>query len=161
MGGGVRIFLIQTYSIEDCIRVNSLTSNDGVFNIPSGVTYSYGSSGLSVTNGGWKGVPLLDVMHQVYCFEFDITSINIDSGVGVYSGFKASSDLSDDTLISNQLNIGATGHYKFVIENNTVKLYKDNTLQQTETLSASNSYWWWWTGGTRRFTMKDLKIKPL
>ena len=151
----------ERYSLQDCLRYNALTSNDGVFNIPSGVTYSYGSSGLSVTNDNWKGVPLTDVIHQDYQFEFDITAINLQNNDGFYSGFKASADLSDDTLITNQFIFRTTGHYKFVIENNTVKWYKDNTLQQTETLSASNSYWWWWTGGTRTFTMKDLKIKPL
>lgn len=98
--------------------------------------------------------------------EYDMTY-----GTGTYNpkmwiGFFDSYSQGNSGITNYEIN--NTGHIKIVYQNNTVQCWLDNTLL-TEQNSSSTSptvtttplYHKLSTGGDRKITIKNIKIKPL
>ena len=152
------MFLIQTYSLEDCIIYNTLTSNDGIF--VGTETPQYTSTGLYVPrNGGhWAKMRLDLLLQQGITIEYDIVDVYGSESVKFYTELVDTTDVSINGV--QQSNIASTGHLKMTVNNNTVvTTLGANTW--TQSVSYTNYYWKWWTGGNRGFRIKDLKIKAL
>lgn len=146
----------ETYTIEDCLRFNALTSDDGLFTSNSAVI-SYSSDGMYVSNGNWSQFNLIDALHQNCSLEFDMNQIS-----GSFYNFYSNQSGGTASTHSTERILASTGHYKITLDNGVLNYYKNNTRLYTETWTETTSYWWLWTGGTiGSFTLKNLKIKPL
>ena len=153
----LRIYLQETFVIEDYVRYNSLTTNDGIWSSSSAVV-SYSSNGMYISNGNWSPFCLLDELSQDVSIEFDIVAMTITAGTGLYTCLAYD---TDQTHNYGQTTLNSDGHYKLIIENDVLTVYKDNTQLETHNWAYSSFYWFLWTGGTRKLTLKDLKVKAL
>lgn len=146
----------ETYTIEDCLRFNALTSDDGLFT-SSSATISYSSDGMHVSYGDWSQFNLIDALPQNCSLEFDINQID-----GSFYNFYSNESGGPASTHSTERILVSTGHYKITLENGVLNYYKGDTRLYTETWTETTSYWWLWTNGTLgSFTLKNLKIKPL
>ena len=154
----LRIFLSKTYGIEDCTFYHPLTDNSANNHITnSGMTYSYSSSGLAVTNGNWGGIWLNYTLPTDCTVEMDLT-VSGSNSPKFYCGLVSEISTDNDQI---EFSSNSDGAFKIEKEGTSVKQYLDTTLVSTLSYSQSTAYWKCWTGGTRKFTIKNLKVKPL
>ena len=88
------MFLQETYSIEDCIIINPLTSNDGIF--VGTETPQYTSTGLVISNGGghWAKMRLDLLLQQGITIEYDIVDVYGSESVKIYTELVDTTDVS-------------------------------------------------------------------
>ena len=151
------ILLQETFVIEDCVRYNSLTHDDGIWSSSSAVV-SYSSNGMYISNGNWNPFYLLDELSQDVSIEFDVVTIQNTANYGFLTVVTYD---TNELNVYGQTQIGSVGHYKFIVENDVLTIYKDGTAFETHSFSYSSFYWVVWTGGTRTVTLKNLKVKAL
>ena len=75
-----------------------------------------------------------------------------------YCGLVSEISTDNDQI---EFSSNSDGAFKIEKEGTSVKQYLDTTLVSTLSYSQSTAYWKCWTGGTRKFTIKNLKVKPL
>ena len=139
------MFVSETYSIEDCINYDSLTSASGKWTIPSGVTSQYSSDGWKVSANAYKQIKLTEKLTSDCSVEFTLVDYNSDwndsSAVIVYQytggdstpnqeilsgGFRTNTNFKAlGTTISHALIKGAK--YKIDYGQSTMKFYENNT----------------------------------
>lgn len=159
--------LQETYSICDAKWYNTLTDSSADSHlIKTGVTCSYTSNGLSVTNGNWKEIVFDTQITQGTIIEYDITSVGGNYTPKYYSGFFDT--YSQGNAGITNYHISTTGHVKIVYQNNTVQMWIDDVLQNDIDSSTTNPtvtttplYYKVSTGSDRTFIIKNIKIKPL
>ena len=175
-----RIFVSETYSVEDCILYDPLTSNSGKWTIPSGVTSVYDNTGWKISANAYKQIKLTEKLTSACSVEFTV----VDYGTSTYgtappvivyqytngettpnqqllmvdssSSFKVLGNTISHAMIKG-------GVYKIEYTDSTMKVYENDTLLA----SASNSVglptrFEWHMGANDRYAIyKDLKVKRL
>lgn len=157
----------STVSIEDCNFFNTLTdSSADAHLIRTGITCSYTSNGLAVTNGNWKDLVFDIALTQGMCVEYDITAVGGSQSPKFYAGLFSDYSQGNTGITNYQPN--ATGHIKMVYQNDTVQTWLNDTLMTDNDSSSTNPtvttepvYYKVSTGGQRTFTIKNLKIKSI
>ena len=173
------MFLTKTYTIEDCIIYDPLTSASGKWTIPSGVTSVYDNTGWKITASSYKQIKLTDKLTNPCSVTFTIVDYGTTSAsypsVIIYQYTNGDTTPNQELLISNSnssMNVlGSVVSHKPVkggvyrIEYaSTMKIYEDDVLLG----SASNSvglptrFEFHQGSGSGRYAIyKDLKVKPL
>ena len=170
--------LQKTYSIEDCINYDSLTSASGKWTIPSGVTSQYSSDGWKVSANAYKQIKLTEKLTSDCSVEFTVVDYSTPTSsytpVIVYAYTNGETTPNQmimmnylsridvlGTSINHALVKGAV--YKIEYTASTIKVYENDTLLA----SASNSVglptrFEFHMGANGRYAIyKDLKVKPL
>ena len=157
----------ESFEVEDCKWYHTLTDSSADSHlIRTGITCSYTSNGLNVTNGNWKELVFDTPITQGTSIEYDITQVGGSYTPKSYDGFFSAYGQGNTGLCNFEPN--ATGHVKITYANNTVQYSLDNTLL-TDTVSSSTSptitttpvYYKISTGSSRQYTIKNMKIKSL
>ena len=177
------IILQETYSLEDCINYDNLTSASGKWTIPSACSTAYDSNGAKFgTATSYSQVKLTDKLTAPCSVEFTLVDYHSDWNdsasliVFQYTGgdstpnqnilsggfyTKSSFDVLG-TTVSHALIKGAK--YKIEYGSSTMKAYENNT----QLASNSNNVglptkfeFHVGSGGNRWVKVKDVKIKPL
>lgn len=175
--------LIQTYTVEDCINYDAMTSNSGKWTIPSACSTTYDSNGCKFgTATSYSQVKLTDKLTAPCSVEFTLVDYNSDwndsTAVIVFQytngettpnqnilsgGYRTNTYFSAlGTTISHAIIKGA--NYRIEYDNSTIKLYENDVLLA----SASNTIglptrfeYHIGSGGNRWVKIKDVKVKPL
>ena len=170
----------ETYSIEDCIIYDSLTSASGKWTIPSGVTSEYSSDGWKMSANEYKQVKLTDKLTSDCSVEFTISDYYAPDvarypPVIVYQYTNGETtpnqvllilrDASSFDALGTRINhpLIKGGVYKIEYTDSTMKIYENDTLLA----SASNDVglptrFEYHMGANGRYAIyKDLKVKPL
>lgn len=173
-------FVSETYTLEDCIVYDSLTSASGKWTIPSGVTSVYSDEGWKISASSYKQIKLTEKLTSACSVEFTISDYYA-SNLGQYPPviiyqytngettpnqvllmlWNATSFDALGTRINHALIKG--GVYKIEYTDSTMKLYENDTLLA----SASNDVGFptrfeFHMGANGRYAIyKDLKVKPL
>jgi hypothetical protein len=170
----------ETYTLEDCKVYDTLTTNKNRFiGNPSNVNYTSDGYGLTA-NTNWTPTYYNYEMSQDMSIEFDFNSTQEDShsgssgtyslmtslkntvgGSDLFQVYWGKNNVYDYTGSTKYTQTNDVTHIKYEITNNTVKLYANDSLVYSRSVSGSTFYWYWWSGGNRRFRIKNLKIKPL
>ena len=170
--------LSQTYSLEDCIYYNTMTSADSThWTIPSNANASYNSNGMKLSGSGWADSYLEIPLTKPYSVEFDITEWSSNPSYLHYFWDNSKSTRhihmgrnNDGTYFdvypntSNYWNgtIPQNCHIKIEINNDEAKLYVDDVLKLTKSYSMpSTSRFGLGKSGGSSTTWKNIKIKPL
>ena len=172
--------LQETYTIEDCLNYDSLTSNSGKWTVPSGVTSQYSDNGWKVSANGYKQIKLTDKLTSACSVEFTVVDYGSSSmssypPVIIYAYtngettpnqpiitiWNSSSFNAVDQRINHALVKGAV--YKIEYTSSTLKVYENGTLLATANNNVGFPTRFEFHMGTnsRNATYKDLKVKPL
>lgn len=168
-----RSLLQETYELEDCLRYNSLTSNDGLFSSSSGVSASYSSNGLTVLGNRTSDSYYLSTFNfpsSDFSIEYTLEGYvfnqhNCASDIIMYGLFIEPHINGFDFRSSSNIIVSSTTHLsqgdviKFEIIGNTVKLYINDTYISSGNKADNNCGFK--TYNQRSITVKDMKIKPL
>ena len=168
----------ETYSIQDCIFYDSLTSDRSLFTLVQGTaSMVYSSNGLKYT-----GTSNTDCIHKwnrdlpdgSYTFECDVTDISssgYSSGIGTEDAqiLKGNSGLyaryiSKSGDFFNNGNASTPFHLLIEVTGSTsktIKYYRDDTLLGTGNNVSRNKQFVLRSYNNRMIQIKDLKIKPL
>ena len=175
--------LSETYSIEDCLFFDSMTSSSGNWSFDSGLTPSYSSNGMYLGGvSSWKNAKLSGKSFSFPCsLEFDVTALGLTNTNGSVSvEFKLNHTDYNTLFISKQYNgvklngssvqsswssvSSYAGHYKLAFTSaTTCTLYIEDTQITTATnISVSNLQILFGLGANNRsMTIKNVKVKPL
>lgn len=177
--------LTKTYEIEDCLDYQPMTSNvhQSRWTIPSAVTsasiFGYSSNGWKYGNASSYSNMYLDTLFTGgVSVEFTLKDVNdvqpiviiTDENKTRYAGwnyspstkFTITSGASATTVdtVNHSLSIGAV--YRVEFNDNTVKVYENDTLVQSASVTLPNSKYFRLDTGSGRYTqIKDFKVKPL
>ena len=171
--------LQETYSIEDCINYDSLTSASGKWTIPSGVTSQYSSDGWQLSANAYKQIKLTEKLTSACSVEFTLVDYSTPSGrnapviVYAYTNGETTPNqhiLSNpsstsfnvcDTTINRALVKG--GVYRIEYTSSTIKVYENGTLlgSASNNVGLPTRFEFHQGAGGRYAIYKDLKIKPL
>ena len=173
-----RIFLQETYGIEDCVIDDSLTTDNNLFNYVQGTAnMEYSDNGLKYT-----GTATTDCIHKLtqvlpdgdYTVDVDVTDIS-SSGYATAIG-------TEDAMITRGPNglyarkISVSGDFFFGVSftlpfhikievtgttSKTIKYYKDGTLLGTGSNISQNKTFVLRSYDGRMIQLKNLKIKAL
>ena len=167
----------ETYTIEDCIVYDSLTSASGKWTIPSGVTSVYSDEGWKISANAYKQIKLTEKLTSACSVEFTVVDYTTPSysspPIIVYQYTNGETTPNQELLLVDSPSsfkvLGNTishamikgGVYKIEYDT-TMKVYENDTLLA----SASNSVglptrFEWHMGTSRHAIYKDLKVKPL
>lgn len=169
----------ETYTVEDCIVYDSLTSASGKWTIPSGVSSTYSSDGWRATATAYKQIKLTDKLTNPCSVTFTIVDYSTPSSsyppVIIYQYTNGDTTPNQVLLLvdsnSSMKVLGTTvshtpikgGVYRIEYDS-TMKMYENNTLLAT----ASNSVglptrfeFHVGSGSGRYVVYKDVKVKPL
>jgi hypothetical protein len=172
--------LQETYTIEDCINYDSLTSNSGKWTIPSGVTSQYSDNGWKVSANAYKQIKLTDKLTSDCSVEFTVvdyysSSMSSYPPVIIYAytnGETTPNQLllmntgaSAFTALTDTINHAVVkgGVYRIEYTSSTLKVYENGTLLATANSSVGlpTRFEFHMGANSRNATYKDLKIKPL
>ena len=164
--------LIQTYSIEDCINYDAMTSNSGKWTIPSTVSISeYSSNGWKYGNA--STFQFIDLTNTPYSsnYSVEITINSVYGGTPFVLYFESSTAQRTYLIVyPNKYNLGGTEvsrtfvsnqNYRLDYTSNGLSLYIDGTLIKTISHNIGDAKIRLATGVNRYAIIKDLKIKPL
>ena len=167
--------LLETYSLEDCLLYNTLTSDDNLFTYIQGTaTLEYSSNGLKYT-----GTQNTDCIHKLiydlpdgsYNVEFDVTDISssgystsigtedamiLKSGYGLYARkISTSGDFFGGKSYTTpfHLKIEVTG-----TSTKSISYYKDGTLLGSGSNITRNKQFVFRSYTNRMIQIKNLKI---
>ena len=173
----------ETYSIEDCIFYDSLTTDKGLFSITAGTgTLTYSSNGLKMTgtaNNDSIGLLSQQLPESSYTIECTVT----DATVVTSGGYTTSLCVEDTMMLDNKNDgiyarkISASGeffdsHVHYSAPNvmlwevtgttsKTIKFYKDSSYLGQGTSITRNREFKFRSYNNRMIQVKDLKVKPL
>ena len=178
------MFVSETYSVEDCLDYDLMTSNSGKWNIPSAMqsAISYNSNGMTVSGlSSGQSMTLKTSYNVPVAVEFDLIA---SSSSGNYDN--ASPQLCIDGTLHNHNSItikpksliiqtgnnsgsftdhsvsSVLGTYKIVMQSTQYSVYLDGTLVATQSnASISSTNFLILSSSNRSFTMKNVKIKPV
>jgi len=166
------MFLIQTYSIVDADWYNDCTTNslETYFTFPSSVSRSYSNDGVTLSNSGsYASMPFYQSFSTPKVVEFELIDHNQSAPNMVlgqigstwiyceYNYRKTQFDFSGTTVQCSS----TLGKWRFEIDTNQIKVYRENTLLYTYNGSLSTLAFQIQLSGNRSATIKDLLIKPL
>lgn len=171
-----RIFLQETYAIEDCyFNWDCTSSNQNVTGTANQVTYS--NDGMYLKSSTWSDLFVNVPFPKGATVEFTAKNISGSSGHSNYFNLKAentSTNLWGGSFRGTgwyvdkptpTVNGSYTAPVNFKLEiliDGTVNLYVNNVLANTKTIStSSNLIFYWGTGTSSYCTIKDVKIKAL
>lgn len=177
-----RSLLSETYSLEDCINYDAMTSNSGKWTIPSACSTAYDSNGAKFgTATSYSQVKLTDKLTNDCSVEFTIVDYS-SSNIGTYPpvivyqytngettpnqalliSWNDSAIKALDTIINHAIVKGAV--YRIDYKSSGMKVYENGTLLA----SGSNTVGFptrleFHIGntGSRWVKVKDVKVKPL
>lgn len=169
------IFLHEIYSIEDCIYYWDCTSNDGHWTIPSG--YSFDANGITMNQASNDAV--CDITFPKNCImECTMKYYSVYKFLPQMSAFNVySSQDNENTLVLRDASDPNAWNNRTVIQNthledglNSIQINNDvgsvivngavlgtkNLITSTQQLLLRPN-----TNPNRKYSVKDLKIKPL
>ena len=169
------ILLIQTYELYDYLIVDSQTSDKSRYTVTSGTaSLTYSSDGLYVkgtssTTAFTENTAI--TLPSSYVLECTVTN---HSTYGYYGGFCVDDVLIDFTnakidiykfstitMLSSINHAYSSGDvFKLEMDNGTMKIYYNNTLITTQTISTTGKFKYR-QDKDRGIGIKDLKVKPL
>ena len=168
----------ETYTVEDCINYDSLTSASGKWTIPSGVSSDYTSNGWKTTSSAYKQVKLTDKLTSDCSVEFTVVdySNTNNNGVIIYAYTNGESTPNQaillggtsnasnrkvfNTLLSHDLIKGEV--YRIEYTSSTLKVYEGDTLLgQASSSVGLPTRFEFHVSENRWARYKDLKVKPL
>ena len=171
-----RRFLSETYGIKDYLYASDMTSNDNHITFGTGVTYNYSSDGLTMTSSNDTeniadfSVPNDAVMtgkikfgnqkcqfpHLHHCcfYHSDSNYMACYDELDPY-GWANRTQVNDVYITLN-----TWYDFKIEFEGNTVKLYLNNNLIISKTVSTRTSLQTDFMSRNTS-TIKDIQIKPL
>ena len=165
-----RRFVSETYSIEDCIDYDLMTSASGKWVIPSAVGMcEYSSNGWKYGNA--SSFQFIDLNNQSYItdysVEFKITDYN--RGLSLYFENTSTSRVylaetgGKYVINGNSTSITVTTNdiVRLEYESTILKVYVNDTLIGNLNHNIGNAKVRLGTGNSRYIQMKDFKIKPL
>ena len=174
-----RIFLQETYAIEDYFYNNPMTSADSThWTIPSNANATYSSNGMKLQGSSWADCYLEVPITKPCSIEYDMMDY---AGTIPYYNYLYSSDKSQRLIIMYRQETGYTvldtngstvnridytipkeSHVKLQVNNDSIKLYVDNVLQISKSYSMPSSFVFGvTTAGSRSTTYKNIKVKAL
>lgn len=178
-----RMFLQETFVIEDCKYYDAMTSNSGKWTIQSGLTPSYSTNGCNISGlSAWKSMGITQSFTAPVSMEFNLVATSGSTqGACPIVEFKGTSHQSGNDMVlaygidkklyiydknsSSQLASSSFGYgvYRVDFESSSnVKVYYENTqIYSSTNWNISNPYFTVGTGANRSFTFKNVKIKPL
>lgn len=171
--------LQETYTIEDCLNYDSLTSDSGKWTVPSGVTSQYSDNGWKVSANGYKQIKLTDKLTSDCSVEFTLVDYSTPSGnnpsviITAYTNGETtphqiilnnptSSTINIlGTILNRSLIKGAV--YRIDYTSSTISIYENGTLLATANSSVGlpTRFEFHMGANGRNATYKDLKVKPL
>ena len=173
-------YIQKTFTIEDCIIYDPLTSNSGKWTIPSDVSSTYSSNGWNVSATSYSQVKLTDKITSDCSVEFTLVDYNITSAGGscvVYAYTNGETTPNQVILDSRSTAHSASAVFgrlldhrfangtKFRIDytSDTLKVYENDVLIGTDSNSVGlpTRFEFHIGAGGRTVTYKDLKVKPL
>lgn len=170
-------YIQETFVVEDCYYYDSLTVDKNRYTVISGSpSLSYGDNGLTVTSSvSQVGLVRNNALTLPNDYEAEVTITNAPAGQ--YCGGICFDDwlydagatnvaytykLSNTSSLSANIQKFATGDvFKVIKQGTSMKLYLNNTLIVTNTISNDTHYQHFRTYLNRVTTYKDLKIKAL
>ena len=175
-----RIFLQETYELEDLHLYDPMTSDSGKWTIPSDVSSTYSSNGWNVSATSYCQVKLTDKLTSDCCVEFTLVEYNIVSAgasciVYAYTNGETTpnkvildsrgSAHSTSAVFGRALDHRFANGTKFRIEytSSTLKVYENDVLIATDPNSVGlpTRFEFHIGAGGRNVTYKDLKVKAL
>lgn len=172
----IRIFLTETYSIEDAYWFNSATTNsiENYFDISSGVTsqsiYGFNADGWKYGNASsYTRMPATFTLPSIpFEFSFDLTEAYRDSpNVGFLpnDGLWIERNRNSGTINIFGTDTGVawdTGYrYTFKVYSDRVEVCKGNSLIGVLSKSITQVYLELTTGTNRYCRIKNIKLKIL
>ena len=178
------MFLTKTYSIEDCINYDAMTSNSGKWTIPSACSTAYDSNGCKFgTATSYSQVKLTNKLTSACTVEFTLVDYYTSSSQGIGDHPVVIYQYTNGETTPNQeLLIGGEGNYfracgtaytralskntvyKIEYGSPTIKVYEGNTQLGSVTnnvhLPTRFEFHMGKTSG-RWIKIKDVKVKPL
>ena len=172
--------LQETYSIEDCIDYDSLTSNHNKFSVSGGVSATYNDTGLSVlgTSTANSYYMYQGTVPTNYIFECDVVSMRLgryDASTELITNYCGISNISQtagaktryatfDTNYSfinysDETRHNPPFHLKVEINNGNCTYFIDDV--QVHQRSCGQSNLGFKTYSNRGMVIKNMKIKPL
>lgn len=166
----------ETYSIEDCIWYNPLTSSTDKITWDSSATVSYSSDGVTYKTSSDKANPCTFTVPQNASIE---GSVKFSASGGQmptlhnFWGYKVSAsqvaivDLEDSSAWNNKTTASFSTStntwytYKITCEGTTAKLYINDGLKVTKTLLSQSVYRVNFQSSSSNVTVKNIKVKPL
>lgn len=171
-------FVTETYSIEDCINYDSLTSASGKWTIPSGVTSQYSSDGWKVSANAYKQIKLTDKLTSDCSVEFTLVDYSTPTSsyapviIYAYTNGETTPNQSIlqnyssyldvlGTRLSQSLVKGAV--YRIEYTSSTIKVYENGTLlgSASSNVGLPTRFEFHQGSNSRYAIYKDLKVKPL
>ena len=172
------IQFIQTYSIQDFIDIQELTSNvkESRWDIPSAVrnsTFGYNSNGWKYGNASsYSRMYYVNTFNAPISVEFQVNEISSNALLvevqdenkenGVYIQYNSYTSLWNGSItnVTQTLNTGSIVRVEF--HSDKIEVYVDDTLITSGTITLPNTlYLALHCGNNRYIRIKNLKIKPL
>ena len=167
----------ETYSIEDAIYFNDMTSVPSGWTIPSSANATYSSNGMQFRGSGWADAYLEVLLTKPYSVEFDLMAWSNNPSYLHYfwdstkttrlvqmGKSNTQTYLDEYPSTSNTYNntIPQGSHVKIEINETDAKLYVDDELKLTKTYTMpSSSIFGLGKSSNCTTTWKNIKIKPL
>ena len=170
----------ETFTVQDCIIYDPLTSNSGKWTIPSGVSSTYSSNGWNVSATSYSQVKLTDKITSDCSVEFTLVDYNITSAGGscIIYAYTNGETTPNKIIIDSRSNAHSTSAVfgtaldhrfangtKFRIDytSSTLKVYENDVLIGTDSNSVGlpTRFEFHIGSGGRTVTYKDLKVKAL
>ena len=174
----VGMIVSETFSLEDAIYFNTMTSAPSGWTIPTNANATYSSNGMKLQGSAWTDCYLEVPLTKPYSVEFDLTQW---TGSTTYPNYFWDSTKSTRHLQMYRTDGGKTvldaypsynnsysgsiaegSHVKIEINNDNAKLYVNDELKLTKSYNMPSSSIYGVAAGTNRTTTwKNIKIKPL
>ena len=169
----VRMFVSETYELEDSYMFNDLTNQskvESLWNVPSNVkmgAYNFSEDGWTMGNiSPYTRIPnnftLPDLPYSVSFKINQLTTLGLTYEILTQSLYFSSGSDGKIGVVSRP-HPWVLGHtYTLRIYSDKVELYDEDTLVQTYPTSITgDTIAQWGTGANRILTIKDFKIKSL
>ena len=171
----------ETFSIEDCIDYDTLTSNHNKFTLTGSATTIYSSDGLSM-----KGTSSSTALYMYngtiptdYILEYDVVSFTIgawDSSGEILTSHIGLSETKQSNVVKTRFmtfsndyssysgyndltRVTPPYHLKIVVENGTATYYCDNV--EIHSRSTGSTDMGFKAMNNRAVAVKNMKLKPL
>ncbi len=172
------MFSSETYTVEDCIVYDSLTSASGKWTIPSGVTSEYSSDGWKISASSYKQIKLTEKLTSDSSVEFTFVDSTTPSysypTIVIYAYTNGETTPNKEVFLANNSSsmkiLGTTinhapiqgAKYKIDYTSSTLRVYENNVLLASDSNTVGLPTRFEWHMGTSRYAIyKDLKVKPL
>lgn len=172
------IFVSETYSLEDCIIYDPLTSSSGKWTIPSGVTSSYSDNGWRISANAYKQIKLTDKLTSACSVEFTVVDYSTPTSsyapIIIYAYTNGETTPNQSILQNYSTYIDVLGTqlnqslvkgavYKIEYTSSNISVYENDTLLATanNNIGLPTRFEYHMGANSRYAVYKDLKVKPL